>query len=416
MFFLSKPAIKSHNVKMAICINDIVILVTDTTVMMGSLQEFFDGRLPELGPFNDLIVTAAFDYKRRCLIVALNDSSIWHLYADSKQLVDRMHGSNLICIDHDSRAIVIASMHGLISWSNWDHSKCNRKDFKETGILLVATCVHSIEYNLIYWAAGIIRKEQLWIVIYRLDVFDENVELIGRKSLGSHHPLHFVSLENIPGVLALITDSNQLFLISDLSTGIKWKKVEIPVSDGSIISDFIMVPSNEQKLQSGYISTDSGQLFKVTIDGSNSRFKVEFRQLNQVKPIFMMVYLLTIDNCDVLAFFGDLCDGSIVQVGIKNVTMLKRLENSSPALDSVLLSDKTSSRLILSCGSRKGRLIEYTYGIPAVVLASSTGFSGVTGIWSLKQSESDAHHSLLLISFIEQTRILCFKGINVINV
>jgi hypothetical protein len=262
------------------------------------------------------------------------------------------------------------------------------------------------------------RKEQLWIVIYKLDVFESlsHVELIGKKCVGSYHPLHLVSLENIPGVVALITDSNHLFIVSlnDFKTGIGWKKVEIPVCEGSIISDFIMVPSEgksfRQKLQYGYISTDSGQLFKVTVDSSNTRFQVQFRQFNEVPPIFMMAYLCRIDDCDVLALFGDLCDGSVVKVENKTVVRLKRLDNSSPALDSVLVSDEMSSRLLLCCGARKGRLIEYTSGIPAVRLASSSGFEGVTGIWSLKQSESNYQNALLVISFIEQTRILCLKG------
>ena len=89
--------------------------------------------------------------------------------------------------------------------------------FKEQGILLNATFVESEEYNLINWAAALIRyyyykfynfrNGQLWIVIYRLDVFESlsSLELIGKKCVGDYHPLHLISLPDIPGTLALIT-------------------------------------------------------------------------------------------------------------------------------------------------------------------------------------------------------------------
>lgn len=185
---------------------------------------------------------------------------------------------------------------------------------------------------------------------------------------------------------------------------------------GSIISDFITVPEwrkslQNSKLQDCYISTDSGQLFKVSISCMNSSFEVEFRQLNNVFPILMMAYLKRVNGYDVMALFGDLCDGAVVKVGDNTVIPLKKLSNASPVLDSVLVSDKTCSRLIMSCGARNGRLIEYKKGIPAVTIASChDGFKGVTGIWSMKKSEMDMHHSFLVISYINETRVLRFKG------
>ena len=161
-----------------------------------------------------------------------------------------------------------------------------------------------------------------------------------------------------------------------------------------------------------YISTDSGQLLKALITVVDSRFQVEFTQLPKLNPILMIGYLGKFKEYDILALFGDLCEGAIVKVGNDDVCTLKTLYNTSPALDSVLVSGKTSSRLILTCGSRNGQLIEYKKGLPVVNLASSNnGFEGVTGIWSLKKSEKDFYHSFLVISFIEETRVMQSKGI-----
>jgi hypothetical protein len=127
-FFLSKSVVKSLFFKFVYTINDTIILVSDTRVMMGSLQDFLDGSLNDCGPFNDVIVTAAFDYKRKCLVVALNDSTIWLLSADSKSVVGKFDAPHLICIDHFSRAMIVASIDGVISWSNLNphvtHVKC----------------------------------------------------------------------------------------------------------------------------------------------------------------------------------------------------------------------------------------------------------------------------------------------------
>lgn len=51
------------------------------------------------------------------------------------------------------------------------------------------------------------RKGQLWIILYRLDDFESlsHLELVGKKCVGDYHPMHLISLGNIPGTMALIT-------------------------------------------------------------------------------------------------------------------------------------------------------------------------------------------------------------------
>lgn len=123
-FFLSKQLVKSNFYKFVFTVNETIILVSDTTVMMGCLQDFIDGSLIDCGPFNDVIVAAALDEKRKCLVVALGDSI---LSVDSKSVLGQFDDPHLICIDHFSRAMVVASIEGVVSWWNLDqvdHVNC----------------------------------------------------------------------------------------------------------------------------------------------------------------------------------------------------------------------------------------------------------------------------------------------------
>jgi hypothetical protein len=123
-FFLSKQLVKSNFYKYVFTVNETIILVSDTTVMMGCLQDFIDGSLIDCGPFNDVIVAAALDEKRKCLVVALGDSI---LSVDSKSVLGQFDDPHLICIDHFSRAMVVASIEGVVSWWNLDqvdHVNC----------------------------------------------------------------------------------------------------------------------------------------------------------------------------------------------------------------------------------------------------------------------------------------------------
>ena len=53
----------------------------------------------------------------------------------------------------------------------------------------------------------ITRNSQLWMIMYRLDMFESisNLELIGKKCMGSLHPLCLIPLQGILGYVALIT-------------------------------------------------------------------------------------------------------------------------------------------------------------------------------------------------------------------
>lgn len=123
-----------------------------------------------------------------------------------------------------------------------------------------------------------------------------------------------------------------------------------------------------------------------------------------------MLHLGQVEGMDILAVFGDLCDGAILKMGNSDFQVLEKFKSSIPVVDAVLLQEKNSSRLIMASKSNSGRLIEYKMGIPIRAISSSSknGFEGVTGIWSLKTSEK--YHSHLVISFVEETRILHVYG------
>ena len=125
MFFIASKSIRNYLWKLVFTIDDTIILISDTIVMMGSLHDLIKGSLSPFGTFDCTILTAAMDYKRKSLILALSDSTIWSLSIQSKTLIGNFESPHLICIDHLSRALVVVSIHGLISWWNLDRDSIN---------------------------------------------------------------------------------------------------------------------------------------------------------------------------------------------------------------------------------------------------------------------------------------------------
>lgn len=124
-FFLAKTAINNPLWKVVYTIDDNIILVSDTVVMIGSFHDFLEGSTNNCGTFDDTIITCALDTKRKCLILALNNSTIWCLCDGTKLLIGEFESPHLICVDHFSRAMVIASMHGMVSWWQLDQVSIN---------------------------------------------------------------------------------------------------------------------------------------------------------------------------------------------------------------------------------------------------------------------------------------------------
>ena len=124
-FFLAKTAIRKHLWKLVYTKDDNVILVSDSVVMIGTLHDFLKGSSCQTTTFDDLIVTSALDHKRNSLILALDDSTLWSLIDGTRRLIGCFESPHLICIDQSSRAMVVASMHGLITWWKLDQESIN---------------------------------------------------------------------------------------------------------------------------------------------------------------------------------------------------------------------------------------------------------------------------------------------------
>ncbi|KAI1320384.1 hypothetical protein EDD11_001186 [Mortierella claussenii] len=186
-------------------------------------------------------------------------------------------------------------------------------------------------------------------------------------------------------------------------------------------------PMSDQTL---YLGSDTSELYRVKI--KYRTLAMHFELVSSERPVgstmqvlarreFITESLLTepsqelLLNIDYLVYSSDYGDGGVVafkeeEDGI-DVYAVASLQNSSPVVDfcaqEPLLPGRDS--LFLCSGMKEeGALKRVRSGI-SVTSSGSSGselFAGATGLWSLKENSSDAFESILVVSFIQSTKLM----------
>lgn len=104
----------------------------------------------------------------------------------------------------------------------------------------------------------------------------------------------------------------------------------------ALVSDIVIVPPTLSSLtgkQLLFLSSDAGHLIRVSVDLTStneaSKPSAQFRHVTIPRnPILLMASLGKFENKDIIALFGDLCEGEIAMVHeLRCFTSLKVISN-----------------------------------------------------------------------------------------
>ncbi|KAG0472427.1 hypothetical protein HPP92_016973 [Vanilla planifolia] len=103
-------------------------------------------------------------------------------------------------------------------------------------------------------------------------------------------------------------------------------------------------------------------------------------------------------------------DGFVIQLHNGGVIYRSSIQNISPILDFSVVVDheEKQTELFACCGmSPMGSLRIISGGLSLEKLVKTPPiYQGITGTWSLRMKKDDPYHSFLVLSFVEETRIL----------
>ncbi|KAJ0263855.1 Uncharacterized protein HA466_0023060 [Hirschfeldia incana] len=111
-----------------------------------------------------------------------------------------------------------------------------------------------------------------------------------------------------------------------------------------------------------------------------------------------------------LATFSEMADGTVFKVGTEKLHWISSIQNIAPILDFSVVDDQNEKRdqIFACCGvTPEGSLRIIRSGISVEkLLKTAPVYQGITGTWTVKMKLTDVYHSFLVLSFVEETRVL----------
>ncbi|MCO5552296.1 hypothetical protein L7F22_005808 [Adiantum nelumboides] len=111
-----------------------------------------------------------------------------------------------------------------------------------------------------------------------------------------------------------------------------------------------------------------------------------------------------------IAALGEMGDGQVLQLKDGCIHHRSTIENISPTLDFSLVDyhNERQDQMFACAGAREEGSLRVVRNGVSVEKLTSTGplYEGVTGSWTMKFCREDAFHSFLVLSFVEETRVL----------
>lgn len=202
--------------------------------------------------------------------------------------------------------------------------------------------------------------------------------------------------------------ASALLELSDLSKSVSMDiDVDTCTKPGSnYVCSWSWEPTNDNNWRMIF-SADSGDLFMLEIF-----FDADGVKVNMSESIYKGLpfqALLWVEG-GFLAAIVEMGDGMVLKLGRGCLYYKSPIQNISPILDMVVVdySDEKRDQMFACCGmANEGSLRIIRSGISMdKLLRTGPNYQGIAGTWALKLKVTDSFHSFLVISFVEETRVL----------
>lgn len=152
---------------------------------------------------------------------------------------------------------------------------------------------------------------------------------------------------------------------------------------------------------------DTGELFMMEVSSEYDGYKVSLSEsLYKGLPYKELLWL----DGGYLAAIVEMGDGVILKLDNGKLISATVIQNIAPILDMSLADfhDEKQDQMFVSCGvAPEGSLRIICNGINVEkLLRTAPIYQGVTGTWTMKMKLTNSYHSFLVLSFVEETRVL----------
>ncbi|WCJ34079.1 Cleavage and polyadenylation specificity factor (CPSF) A subunit protein [Euphorbia peplus] len=152
---------------------------------------------------------------------------------------------------------------------------------------------------------------------------------------------------------------------------------------------------------------DTGEFFMIEISLASENINVTLSDcLYKGLPCKSLLWV----EGGFLAAFVEMGDGIVLKVENEGLLYTSPIQNIAPILDMSVVdfNDEKCDQMFACCGmAPEGSLRIIRSGINVEkLLKTAPIYQGITGIWTLRMKITDLYHSFLVLSFVEETRVL----------
>ncbi|CAH9068267.1 unnamed protein product [Cuscuta epithymum] len=152
---------------------------------------------------------------------------------------------------------------------------------------------------------------------------------------------------------------------------------------------------------------DTGQVFMIEIFSDCDGIKMNLSDcLYQGIPTKVLLWMET----DFIAAIVEMGDGMVLKLEDGRLVYTSPIQNIAPILDMSVVDyhNEKQDQMFACCGmAPEGSLRIIRSGISVEkLLKTAPIYQGITGTWTVKMKVTDIYHSFLVLSFVEETRVL----------
>lgn len=165
-------------------------------------------------------------------------------------------------------------------------------------------------------------------------------------------------------------------------------------------------PGNEHSPRMIFCA-DSGELFLIDFLFDSDGLKISLSDcLYKTQPAKALLWV----RGGFLAVIIEMGDGMVLKVEEGKLVYRSPIQNIAPILDMSVVDyhDEKHDQMFACCGmAPEGSLRVIRSGISVEkLLKTAPIYQGITGTWTVKMKMADSYHSFLVLSFVEETRVL----------
>lgn len=152
---------------------------------------------------------------------------------------------------------------------------------------------------------------------------------------------------------------------------------------------------------------DTGEFFMIEIAFDSVSLKVNLSEcLYKGPPCKALLWI----EGGFLSAFVEMGDGMVLKVENGRLVYTSPIQNIAPILDMSVVDyhDEKRDQMFACCGvAPEGSLRIIRSGISVEkLLRTAPIYQGITGTWTVRMKVTDPYHSFLVLSFVEETRVL----------